>query len=64
MIDNNALRQKITLMENAEKSLRQQNTELTRLLREEQKKLQKLRPVKADSGGGEITAEKETQHGK
>jgi hypothetical protein len=51
-------------MENAEKSLRQQNTELTRLLREEQKKLQKLRPVKADAGGGEITAEKETQHGK
>jgi hypothetical protein len=64
MIDNNALRQKITLMENAEKSLRQQNTELTRLLREEQKKLQKLRPVKADAGGGQMAAGKETQHGK
>jgi hypothetical protein len=63
-IDNNALRQKITLMENAEKTLRQQNTELTRVLREEQQKLQKMRPVKTDAGGGQSAAGKETQHGK
>jgi hypothetical protein len=64
MTDNNALRQKITLMENTEKSLRQQNAELTRLLREEQQKLQKVRQTRQDVGAGQSAARKETHDGK
>lgn len=62
--ENNALRQKITLMENADKALRQQNAELSRLLREEQHKLQKMRPAKSDAGGSQSAAGKETHDGR
>lgn len=59
MVEINSLRQKITLMENAEKALRQQNTELSRLLRQEQQKLQKIR-----EDGGRTAAGKEAHDGK
>jgi hypothetical protein len=38
MVENNSLRQKVALLEQSEKTLRQQNVHLSRLLREEQQK--------------------------
>ncbi len=60
MTENNSLRQKIALMEGSEKTLRQQNAQLSRLLREEQ---QKNRTSKTESGGVTV-ARKEASNGR